>query len=304
MDGWSFLGSGIQRLDVEPDNPFYRKVDDFVIKLDESKIIFYCGSDAVIIIPDFVQIVGDHSFHLRESIRRVMFASGTQISSIGESAFASCQGLESIIFPSSLKSVGKQCFYRCHSLHSVTFESGSELGEIHERAFGECRRLESICVPASVTHLGESSFHDCVRLTMITIPADSKLRCIDFQAFAECSSLQSLVVPSSVEEILSECFVGCSSLSSLTFSSPSHVVILGDLPPMLPAFTAIPDSVRSLMFRVGVKRDYGYTLTFSMESEIDDVTAIDASRSCRRQSFLIFPTGKLKSFRCRLEFWN
>jgi hypothetical protein len=241
MDAVSFFGSGIRRVDVEASNPFYRNVGDFVIKLDESKIIFYCGSDAVILIPDFVRIVGDGSFHDRESIRRVMFASGTQISSIESCAFSSCRHLESIIFPSSLKSVGTSGFRHCPSLHSVTFESGSELGEIQEGVFGSCEVLESISVPASVTHLGESSFEGCVGLTMMTIPADSKLRCIDRKAFAGCSSLQSLVVPSSVEEILSECFIGCDSLSSLTVSPASHLVILGDLPPMLPAFTAIPD---------------------------------------------------------------
>jgi hypothetical protein len=99
MDGASFCDSGIRRLDVDPGNPFYRTVDDFVIKLDESKIVFYCGSDAEIIIPDFVRIVGNHLFECRDSIHRVVFTSGTQISSIGSLAFYSCEHLESIVVP-------------------------------------------------------------------------------------------------------------------------------------------------------------------------------------------------------------
>jgi hypothetical protein len=179
MDALSFCGSGIRRLDVEPGNPFYRNVDDFVVRLDESKLIFYCGSEAEVIIPDFVQIVGDHSFQCLKSVHRVIFGSMTRLSSIESYAFYACDRLKSIIFPSSLKSLGSDCFCHCHSLRSVTFESVSNLGEIPPRTFSGCRWLESISVPASVTHLGQFSFGGCQRLTMITFPADSKLRTIE-----------------------------------------------------------------------------------------------------------------------------
>jgi hypothetical protein len=302
MDGASFKGSGIRRLDVEPGNPLYRTVDDFVIKFDELKLIFYCGSDAEIIIPDFVQIVGDRSFECRESIHRMIFGSRTQISSIERCAFYSCEHLESIVVPSSMKSVGSDCFNHCHSLRSVTFESISKLGEIPTGTFADCPALESICVPASVTHLGQSSFRDCVRLTMISFPADSQLKSIDWHAFAMCSSLTSLVIPSSVEEIQFECFVGCVSLSILTFSSPSDLVVLMDLPTMLENFTEIPDSVKDLTFSVGENQDCGYALIFGLDSQLEDVDAFRSDQSRRRQSFLVFPTGRLKYFRSSLEF--
>jgi hypothetical protein len=302
MDASSFNDSGIRRLDVEPGNPVYGNVDDFVINLDNCEIIFYCGSDAEIIIPDFVYIVGAGSFQCRESIHRVIFGPMTLISSIGSWGFYGCEHLESINFPSFMKSVGNHCFYDCRSLHSVTFESVSHLGRIQEGTFRDCPLLESICVPASMTHLGRFSFAGCRRLTMITFPAGSKRKYIGSCAFAGCCSLKSLVIPSSVEEIQSDCFEGCVSLSSLVFSSPSQLAILRDLPEKLPNFTAIPDSVKSLEFKVRENLDCGYTLIFGLDSQLEDVKAFALGRSGRRQSFIVLPSGRLKYFRTSLEF--
>jgi hypothetical protein len=184
----------------------------------------------------------------------------------------------------------------------VTFESASQLGEIQAGTFADCAALESICVPTSVTHLGQFSFRNCIKLTMITFPADSKLKSIDYRAFSRCIRLKSLVMPPSVEKIMGECFDECWVLSSLTFSSPSHRVNLWHLPATLPDVTVIPDSVRSLAFDVGVKLGRGYTLTFGLGSQIEDVRVRTARPSCRRESFLLFPSGRLKYFRCRLEF--
>jgi hypothetical protein len=89
---------------------------------------------------------------------------------------------------------------------------------------------------------------------------------------------------------------------NLTFSSPSHLEILADSPPMLGYLTAIPDSVKSLAFRVGEELDRGYTLTFGLDSQIEEVKAFNGDRSRRRQSFLVFPSGRLKYFRSSLEF--
>jgi hypothetical protein len=302
MEAEGFVGSGIRRLDIDPGNPLYHNVDDFVIKSDESKIILYWGSNAEIVIPDFVQIVGDLSFASCDSIHRVMFASRAQVSSIGPCGFRACKHLESIIFPSCMKSMGERCFGYCSSLRSVTFESVSKLEEIQKGAFHSCARLELISIPASVTHLRASSFRNCVQLRMITFPADSKLKSIDRRAFAGCSSLGPRIILSSVEAIGSECFDGCNSLWSLGFSSPSHLVILEDLPARLPQFTAIPDSVKSLVFRVGMNLDCGYTLTFGLDSQIEDVKLSKAAPRGRPQSFLIFPIARLEYFRSRLEF--
>jgi hypothetical protein len=79
-------------------------------------------------------------------------------------------------------------------------------------------------------------------------------------------------------------------------------VVLGDLPAMLPNFTAIPDSVQSLVFTVDEKPDYGYTLTFGLDSQIRSVKVITTHPSLRQQSLLLFSSSSLKYFRSSLEF--
>jgi hypothetical protein len=88
----------------------------------------------------------------------------------------------------------------------------------------------------------------------------------------------------------------------LTFSSPSHLVILEDLPPRLPNFTAIPDSVKSLVFRVDEKADCGYTLMFGPDSQFERVQVWPFCPSRRQHLLLVLPSDRLKYFRSRLEF--
>ena len=160
--------------------------------------------------------------------------------SIGESAFSTCDSLTSITIPNNVTSIGGDAFGDCSSLTSITIPNS--VTSIDFGAFNHCTNLESIAIPDSVTGINYRVFEGCTSLTSITIP--NKVTSIDGRAFSDCSSLTSITIPNSVTDIDDSAFSGCKSLTSIKI--PNSVVRIGSS-----AFVActsltsvtIPDSV-------------------------------------------------------------
>jgi len=140
-----------------------------------------------------------------------------KVTSIGESAFAYCSGLESVVIPNSVTSIGSYAFY-------------------------DCSGLESVVIPNSVTSIGLAAFYGCSGLTSIVIP--NSVTSIGSYAFYDCSGLESVVIPNSVTSIGESAFAYCSGLSSVVIGSgvisannifggnnPAKVIWLPNTPP-------------------------------------------------------------------------
>ena len=92
----------------------------------------------------------------------------TNVTSIGELAFANCTGLTSVNIPNSVTS-------------------------IEDYAFFECTGLISVNIPNSVTSMGDGAFFGCTGLTSVNIGASATS--IEDYAFAGCTGLTSVVIP-------------------------------------------------------------------------------------------------------------
>ena len=113
---------------------------------------------------------------------------GSNVTSIGSSAFIYCISLISINIPDSVITLGSAVFYGCTS-------------------------LTSIIIPDSVTSIGSGAFSGCSSLTSITIP--DSVTSIGNGAFALCGSLTSATIGNSVTSIGNDAFYNCSSLSTI-----------------------------------------------------------------------------------------
>ena len=88
------------------------------------------------------------------------------VTSIGKSAFFSCQSLTSITLPDSIKSIGFGAFMSCESLSKITLPESVK--SIEGYAFYRCESLTEITIPNSVKSLGYEVFENCISLEAIT----------------------------------------------------------------------------------------------------------------------------------------
>ena len=137
------------------------------------------------------------------------------VTSIGDAAFANCQGLVSVNIPNTVTSFGKNAFYACSNLVSVNIPDGIQL--IEEKTFEQCVKLSSLVLPNSVTWIGARAFDHCYDLISINIPEG--VTDIGAYAFRNCESLTSINIPDGVTAINSCTFQLCSSLESVVVGS-------------------------------------------------------------------------------------
>ena len=137
------------------------------------------------------------------------------VTSIGDSAFESCESLTSITIPNGVTSIGNSAFSWCYDLTSITIPDS--VTSIGDRAFAGCIVLTSITIPDSVTSIGDYTFFSCVSLTTITIP--DSVTSIGDVAFAGCDVLTSITIPDSVTSIGDRAFLLCESLTAINADS-------------------------------------------------------------------------------------
>ena len=153
---------------------------------------------------------------------------GYAVTTIGNSAFASCTSLVTITIPDSVTNIGAYAFSICTNLVSATI--GNSVKSIGMYAFSRCYSLASVAIPISVTFIDWYAFRDCTSLTNITIP--SSLAALPYMAFYYCTSLTSITIPRSITIIDWYAFRDCTNLSAVFFQGNAPTlgsdVFLGD----------------------------------------------------------------------------
>ena len=200
MGDGTFRGSGIGCFSVSENNTSYRSADGIIFSKDMKELV---------------------AFPPRSKIRE--YNVPDPVTSIGDCAFATCEGLESVRLPGSLESIGTKAFADCYLLQMI--ELPETLRYIGERAFMHCTALESVSVPDPVTSIGEETFCGCCSLRWLRLSRN--LTEIGRCAFQMCGTLESLDIPNSVKCIGDRAFDGCESLKG-TVTIPEGVIDMGE----------------------------------------------------------------------------
>ena len=117
--------------------------------------------------------------------------------SIGEQAFLSCKGLETITIPNGIKSLEYQIFGGCSKLQKVVLPN--TLTSIEKEAFTQCNSLLEMEIPGSVTNIGNGAFAYCRSLKEVTIP--DGVESLGETVFRQCDALVKVIIPKSVTSI-------------------------------------------------------------------------------------------------------
>lgn len=137
----------------------------------------------------------------------------SSVTSIGERAFASCDGLVSVEIPPSVTDIEACAFWDCENLRNVTISSGVK--RIGESAFAGCSRLTGVVIPRSVENIGDFAFTKSPKLKKLSIQAGNVK--IGERAFYECESLESVAICGGVAEIGDWAFAKCENLNEVVF---------------------------------------------------------------------------------------
>jgi len=153
-------------------------------------------------------IVGIENDAFKGSTTLTSVKIGSNITSIGASAFADCTNLVSV--DASLSNVtymGEKTFINCINLVTASFP-----------AFAT-----SPSPPPSVTWAGQN-LRGCPKLTTVNI--SNGIKVINFATFAFCTLLNNVTIPETVTQIMGSIFTQCYGLSSINI--PSSVTAIGN----------------------------------------------------------------------------
>ena len=168
--------------------------------------------DGVIDIPDTVTsggqtytvtAIGEYAFIPSRKITNVssVFIPAT-VTSIGRFAFRCCKFLATVTFAegSQLKSIGVSAFSGTNPAHPrfKEIQIPNSVETIGTNAFQNCQDLESITLPASLKTIESSAFSYCLNLSEIRLP--TSLKAIQSYVFDGCSSLETVFYDGSLAQ--------------------------------------------------------------------------------------------------------
>ncbi len=165
-------------------------------------------------------IIPNYSFYGCANIERIVVEGN--VTTIGESAFGACKGLQSIDI-SQVRSIGRSAFSNCSSLKDFVVPDG--VTSIENFVFSNCVSLANISLPNTLTSIGASAFIGCYGLENIIIP--DSVTSIGNGAFCDCNKLISIDIPNGVSSVENNTFAGCTSLVNVEL--PESVTSIGDM---------------------------------------------------------------------------
>lgn len=140
-----------------------------------------------------IKKIGDNAFDSCSGLESVTL--GNQLTTIGEWAF-SYTGIRKIDIPDSVTSIEAGAFYFCDQLTEVNV--GNQLAYIAESAFSNCG-LKSFTIGDQVKKIGKYAFAGNSDLKEIDIPGS--VTEIEYAAFKNCTVLGNVGIPDSLEKI-------------------------------------------------------------------------------------------------------
>ncbi|MEG0190163.1 MAG: leucine-rich repeat protein, partial [Lachnospiraceae bacterium] len=93
---------------------------------------------------DVTQVINTMGFYKYGVLRTIDMTHATQLTAIGNEAFANCSTLNTVIVGKGITSIGSRAFFECENLQYVDLSQAGSLSKIDFQAFYTCSRLVDI----------------------------------------------------------------------------------------------------------------------------------------------------------------
>lgn len=123
--------------------------------LSEDGTLTISGNGAM---KDYDEVYNSPPWQLRLGEKINMIRIGNGVTSIGESAFANLQHVETVVMLDTVETIGVGAFRNCSM---STLLIGNGVKTIGASAFAGCYRLLMVHIPDSVQEIGSQAFYDC-----------------------------------------------------------------------------------------------------------------------------------------------
>lgn len=132
-----------------------------------------------------------------------------------------------LTFSNKITRIGESAFFTCEKLETVLLPETLQI--IESRAFGGCNNLQEINIPDKIKHIGVCAFEGCSSITRIIIPDSIKI--IGNGAFKDCDNLREIGLPQNFSAD-GNIFDGCSNIQAINtnhISDDGHCIIINNV---------------------------------------------------------------------------
>ncbi len=282
------------------------KVGQYTVTSINNEVFKNCGAIQNIVLPHGLVSIGDRAFQ-NSTLEGVTFNSNvvmgknvfegcniisldlTQVTTIGESAFAKNTNLSKVIFSENTEVILKNAFNGCSQLTYIYSDKNTSKPalpgglvkkgvSIGESAFQNCTSLKNFSMEflddyTGITQFGKYCFKGCTDLTEIKY-ADN-LFTAGIGGFMDCTKLKKVTVGAFCQSIEDETFCNCIGLEKVTYNgAPSSSVSV-----------QLPDD----FIRVGSKAFLGTAInSIELPSDLNTLGS-EVFKNCTQLSSLEIP---------------
>ena len=188
-------------------NAAYKSVNGVLYTKDGSTIVYCAGKNTTL-----------------KDASTGAFVLPSEVTMIGEHAFAGHKGLTKIEIAAQITEIGANAFENCSNLEELTFAARNTDLVIGNYAFANCSGISGtakLILPANVVSVGDYAFANA---GMKEIEIGANVKTIGDYAFSG-SNLIAITVPATVESLGDYAFANCASLASATLELQTEKLI-------------------------------------------------------------------------------
>ena len=221
IDNSAFNGcDGLEIITVEKENTVYHSENNCLIETSTNTLILGCKNS---IVPSYITSIGDYAFYSCDGLTSVDLSGCTSLTSIGDYAFSYCYRLTSVTLPTRLTSIGSMAFNDCYALAEVYNYSSLNV-TAGRGGYGDVGRYANVVYKASDLTDGKPATRIQEIDNVYYYVFDS-----DFIALVSISEdITSVTLDNHTTEINQCIFEGCENLKNADLSNCISLTSVGD----------------------------------------------------------------------------